>query len=204
LVKEVKMLLTIQLTFILLCLLYASYTDLKTREIPNTVWKFMLLTTPLFIIYTFYHHDGLLLYALSLTVTFILSYFLFTYNLIGGADTKALICIAAVLTTAPFYALTVLASAVVLALSVPIGLFITNVRNLGWYETYANCRLVLIGYKPHEVPKFSRLLFHLETGEFSKQGFEVTKKVEDVWVTPEIPFMVFITVGFVVCSVFIL
>ena len=196
------MLLTIQLIFTLLCLLYASYTDLKTREVSNTIWLLMLAITPLFAIYTFYHHDGFLLYALSLTVTFILSYFLFMYNLIGGADTKALICISAVLTTAPFYALTVLASAVVLALIVPIGLFITNVRNLGWYETYANRRLVLIGYKPHEVPKFSRLLFHPETGEFSKQGFEVTERVEDVWVTPEIPFMVFIMLGFVVCLVF--
>ena len=198
------MLLTIQLTFTLLCLLYASYTDLRTREVPNTLWKLMLAITPLFAIYTFYHHDGLLLYVLSLTVTFILSYYLFTYNLIGGADTKALICVAAVLTTAPFYALTVLASAIVFALIVPIGLFITNVRNLGWHETYMNRKLVLIGYKPHVVPKFSRLLFHPETGEFSKQGFEVTEKVEDVWVTPEIPFMVFITVGFVVCLVFTL
>ena len=193
------MLLTIQLTFTLLCLLYASYTDLKTREVPNTLWKLMLVATPLFAIYTFYHHDGFLFYALSLTVTFVLSYLMFTYNLIGGADTKALICIAVVLTTAPFFALSVLVCAIVLALSVPIGLFVTNVRNLGWHETYVNRRLVFIGYKPYEVPKFSRLLFDPETGVFSKQGFEVTKRVRDVWVTPEIPFMVFIMVGFVVC-----
>ena len=197
------MLFIIQLTFTLLCLLYASYTDLRTREIPNTIWKLMLLTTPLFIIYTFYHHNGFLLYVLSLTITFIIAYLLFAYNLIGGADTKALICIAAVLTTAPFFALSVLVCAVVLALSVPIGLFVTNVRNLGWYETYANRKLVLIGYKPHVVPKFSRLLFDQKTGEFSKQGFEVTDKVKDIWVTPEIPFMVFITAGFVVCLVFL-
>ena len=196
------MLITIQLTFTLFCLLYASYTDIKTREIPNTVWKLMLATTPLFVIYTFYYHDGFLLYVLSLTVTFILSYLLFTYNLIGGADTKALICIAAILTTTPFYALSVLVCAVVLALSVPFGLFVTNVRNLGWHETYANRKLVLIGYKPHVVPKFALLLFHPETGEFSNQGFEVTEKSKDVWVTPEIPFMVFITAGFVVCTGF--
>lgn len=197
------MLLAIQITFTLLCLLYASYTDIKTREIPNTLWKLMLFTTPLFVVYTFYHHDGLLLYALSLTVTFILTYLLFTYNLIGGADTKALICIAAVLTTIPFFALSVLVCAVVLALSVSFGLFVTNVRDLGWYETYKNLKLVFIGYKPHEVPKFSRLLFDPKTGEFSKQGFEVTERVEDVWVTPEIPFMVFIMMGFVVCLVFL-
>jgi len=193
---------TIQLTFTLLCLLYATYTDIKTREVPNTLWKFMLGTASLFAIYTFYHHDGFLFYALSLTITFILSYLLFTYDLIGGADTKALICIAAILTTVPFFALSVLVSAIVLALSVPIGLFVTNVRNLSWHETWKNCRLVLIGYKPCRVPKFSRLLFNSETGEFSKRGFEITKKVEDVWVTPEVPFMVFILAGFVVCVVF--
>ena len=198
------MLFTIQLIFILLCLLYASYTDIKTREVSNTLWKLMLVTAPLFAFYTFYHHNGFILYVLSLAITFILFYLLFTYNLIGGADTKALICISAVLTITPFYALSVLVCAVVFALSVPIGLFVTNVRNLGWYETYVNRRLVLIGYKPHEVPEFSRLLFHPETGEFSKQGFEVTEKVRDVWVTPEIPFMVFIMLGFVVCVVFTL
>lgn len=197
------MLLTIQLIFTLLCLLYASYTDLRTREVSNTLWKLMIATTPLFVIYTFYHHDGFLLYALSLTVTFALTYLLFTYNLIGGADTKALICIAAVLTTVPFFALSVLVCAVVLAMSIPIGLFVTNVRDLGWYETWKNRKLVLIGYKPHVVPKFSRLLFDPKTGKFSKQGFEVTDKIEDVWVTPEIPFMVFITAGFVVCVVFL-
>ena len=197
------MLLTIQLIFTLLCLLYASYTDLRTREVPNTIWKLMLVTAPFFVIYTFYHHDGLLLYALSLIVTFILSYLLFTYDLIGGADTKALICVAAFLTTIPFFALSVLVCAVVLALSVPFGLFVTNVRDLGWHKTWENRRLVLIGYKPHEIPKFARLLFDPKTGEFSKQGFEVTERARDVWVTPEIPFMVFITVGFVVCLVFL-
>ncbi|MCK4526104.1 prepilin peptidase [candidate division WOR-3 bacterium] len=197
------MLFVIQLTFTLLCLLYASYTDLKTREVSNTVWKLMLATAPFFAVYTFYHHDGFLLYVLSLVVTIILSYLMFVYNLIGGADTKALICISAVLTTVPFFALSVLVCAVVLALSVPIGLFVTNVRNLGWYETYASRRLVLIGYKPHVVPKFSRLLFDPKTGAFSKQGFDVVDKAEDVWVTPEIPFMVFITTGFVVCLVFL-
>ena len=196
------MLLIIQLTFTLLCLFYATYTDLKTREVSNTLWILMLATAPLFAVYTFYYHDGFLLYALSLTVTFILAYLMFTYDLIGGADTKALICIAAVLTTVPFFALSVLVCAVVLALSVPIGLFITNVRNLGWHETYRNRRLVFIGYKPHVVPNFSRLLFDPKTGVFSRQGFEVTEKVEDVWVTPEIPFMVFIMLGFVVCLVF--
>lgn len=197
------MLLTIQLTFTLLCLLYATYTDIRTRQVPNTLWILMLATSPLFAVYTFYHHDGFLLYVLSLTATLILSYFLFTYDLIGGADTKALICIAAVLTTAPLFALSVLVCAVMLALSVPVCLFVANVCNLGWHETYRNLKLVFIGCKPHKIPKFARLLFDPKTGAFSKRGFEVTDNAEDVWVTPEVPFMVFITVGFVVCLVFL-
>ena len=80
-------------------LVYASWSDYKTREVSNRVWAIyaplaLLLTlTELFI----FEHDFLLkifLFGLNFSITAAFAIILFYSGGFGGADSKALMCIA--------------------------------------------------------------------------------------------------------------
>ncbi len=90
---------------VLLCLvflIYASWSDFKTREVSNWVWAIFaplafILTSLQFFIFA----PGLLQgYVLSFVVTSALSITIFYAGAFGGADAKALICLSLAL---PFY-----------------------------------------------------------------------------------------------------
>jgi preflagellin peptidase FlaK len=83
-------------------LLYASWSDYKTREVTNRVWLFFappalaLSLAELFL----YNPQSLLGFGLSFGVTAGFSLLLFYSGGFGGADSKALMCIALAL---PFF-----------------------------------------------------------------------------------------------------
>ena len=130
---------------VLLCVsffVYASWTDWKTREVSNWVWIILApsafaLTT---IEYVFLAPHLLFNYAVYFGVTFTLSTVLFYAGAFGGADAKALMCLALALpypiqllptTTffSPIFPITVFSNAVLLAaLTVVYALL----RNLLW------------------------------------------------------------------------
>ncbi len=91
-----------RITITLVFLLYASWSDHKTREVSNTVW---IVFAPVAFTLTFveiYISDpsGLLAYAISFGLTAALAIVLFYAGGFGGADSKALMCLALAL---PFY-----------------------------------------------------------------------------------------------------
>jgi preflagellin peptidase FlaK len=87
----------------LVFLFYASWSDYKTREVSNSVWiifapiAFALTLSELFLYEPF---DVLPFYCLSFGLTAAFAIVLFYAGGFGGADAKALICIALAL---PFY-----------------------------------------------------------------------------------------------------
>jgi preflagellin peptidase FlaK len=90
---------------VLLCivfLIYASWSDFKTREVSNWVWVIfaplaLILTSLQFVMFD----PGLLQgYVLSFAATSALSITLFYAGAFGGADAKAFICLSLAL---PFY-----------------------------------------------------------------------------------------------------
>jgi len=122
---------------------YASWSDWKKREVSNRVWMvfaplaFALTTVQ----YVFLHQELLPVYALSFAVTFGIATVLFYVGAFGGADAKALMCLALalpyypidLLSHVPFFSpilpLTVFSNAVLLAaLTVVYALL----RNLFW------------------------------------------------------------------------
>jgi preflagellin peptidase FlaK len=126
----------------LLFLLYASWSDWKQREVSNKVW---IVFAPLafsftivqFVLYT----QGLLLgYLISFALTSVIAIALFYAGAFGGADAKALMCIALALPSPvrlvssvslylPIFPLTVFSNSVLLAaLSAVYALF----RNFIW------------------------------------------------------------------------
>lgn len=89
-------------TLSLLFLVYASWSDYKTREVSNRVW---ILFAPLAFSLTFaelllFEQSQLLFYAICFGLTAAFAIILFYSGGFGGADSKALMCIALAL---PFY-----------------------------------------------------------------------------------------------------
>lgn len=92
-----------RVTMSLFFLLYASWSDYKTREVSNSVW--ILYAPPAFaltLVELFLYEDTstMLFYGISFGLTAAFAMILFYSGGFGGADAKALMCLALAL---PFY-----------------------------------------------------------------------------------------------------
>ena len=86
----------------LVFLVYASWSDYRTREVSNKVW---IAFAPIAFVLTFtglsiYEPENLAFYGLSFAITATIAVLLFYSGGFGGADSKALMCLALAL---PFY-----------------------------------------------------------------------------------------------------
>ena len=128
-------------------LIYASWSDYKTREISNKVWAILgplslALTGFQFLVYSPEPLQLIISYILSFAITSILAIVIFYVGGFGGADAKALMCIALALPVypkhflsqppgfvSPLFPITIFTNSVLLgALSIFYALF----RNLLW------------------------------------------------------------------------
>ena len=92
-----------KITISLAFLLYASWSDYRTREVANRVW---IVYAPIAIALSvtelvFYDSTRLSLFGLSVGITVVIAFVLFYSGGFGGADSKALMCIALALPFAP-------------------------------------------------------------------------------------------------------
>ena len=224
-----------------LILLYACYSDLKSRSVANEVWLPMIAVGIPIAIYNVYLSGMpfLIRFGFSLLFTFLLAYLFFYLGLFGGADAKALIGIAILIPMNPLnasllvdplpFAITTLFNAAIISLIVPPSLFLYNLRHLRSKRLSENLNLAFIGYTvridalAEATHKHLRALHVYEEGggdEEAESGTVKRKFVfggrdldanmveqlktyraqgtidEDVWVTPELPYMLFITAGF--------
>lgn len=129
-------------------LLYASWSDFKTREVSNRVW---VIYGPIAIAlsiaeFLLYEPSKLLLFGASVGFTIGLAFLLFYSGGFGGADSKALMCIAVALPFAPtaftptfgisptsqfIFPLTIFSNGVLFAAASGIYMI---VRNLTWHK----------------------------------------------------------------------
>ena len=221
-------------------LLYACYSDIKTRTVANELWLIMILVGIPLAIYNFHLYGMPFLnrFGISLLFTSLLAYLFFRLGLFGGADAKSLIGIAVLIPTNPLhsslifdpfpFAITTLFNAAVISLIGPLTLFFYNLRNLRFEVLRENLGLAFIGYKMHiaaltkpEHKNLLRLLHSYEAEEVEEgavkrkyvlggveiddamieelKNYRAQGKIgEDVWVTPGLPYMLFITSGFFV------
>ena len=223
-INEIKVLIT------LVILIKASIYDWKFREIPDSLWIILIaFAIPLNVIqYIFFPHNYNLLFLIIqfiivLGITVIMLFLGF-----GGADIKALIALSIMFPIYPnvwifpllnegfgIFALSVLSNSLLVAPAIALGLFFRNVlrREKGKIIYY------FIGYRVDvdNIPKFHNLLEYIdENGKIVRvikavePDDEMLKRLKDaknkgvidkVWVTPALPFLIFMTAGFVVAIV---
>jgi preflagellin peptidase FlaK len=141
---------TARLSICLSSLIYASWSDLKTREVSNKVW---ILSAPLafaltFIDFYIYNSSQLPLYGLCFGLTAVFAVILFYSGGFGGADAKALMLLALALPFFPenlpkplsgevspilrvFLPITAFSNSVLLAAATAVYIFL---RNVFWHK----------------------------------------------------------------------
>lgn len=218
-------------------LLYACYSDIKTRRVSNDLWFIMLTCSVFFVLYDFVSYGVQYLFHLifSAVFTFCLMYVLFQLGMFGGADAKSLIVLSIILPSYPditisghffplnsplidLFAFGVLGNAVLLTITVPIVLALYNLINM--HGSLDNPLFIFIGYKTKisqlAEKKHIKLIQDLEKDNegikliFKRGGREIDEILikqlkelaikgsikDEVWVTPGLPFMIPITMGF--------
>jgi len=223
-INEIKVLIT------LVILIKASIYDWKFREIPDSLWIILIaFAIPLNAIqYILFPHDYNLLFLIIQFIIVLGMAIVMIFLGFGGADIKALIALSIMFPTYPnvwilpllnegfgIFALSVLSNSLLVAPAIALGLFFRNVlrREKGKIIYY------FIGYKVDvdNIPKFHNLLEYIdENGRIVsvikavEPDDEMLKRLKDaknkgvidkVWVTPALPFLIFMTAGFVVAIV---
>ena len=131
----------------LVFLFYASWSDLKTREVSNVVWAlFAPIGLTLTLIQLFFFEAGssgqFFWFGISVGITSMLALALFYAGAYGGADAKALICLSLTLpfyptnfinlaSDSPIFPLSVFSNAVIIA---ALSVVYVLLRNIVWQQ----------------------------------------------------------------------
>ncbi|KAA0014892.1 MAG: hypothetical protein FE041_01375 [Thermoplasmata archaeon] len=196
---------------------YASYTDCKYREASNKLWIIMAcIGIPLL----FFYSDSLTV-ALSIIISFLLGFILYLFGM-GGADTKAIWAIAILSPLSPqnffplaefpvgnfpaflinIFPLTVLVNSLLLILPLPLIFFFYNL-----WKKHIEFPYCFFGYKIKGYEAEKKFVWAMEKN--GKKSITPKKDVDfsrygnrEIWVTPKLPFLLFICVGYISSFIF--
>lgn len=217
-------LLALRATLLAATLIYASYQDLKRREVDDWVWLLSAsIIGPLTLYNYFFLQPGdVLLASASVALISILAYAFYKADLYGGADAKSLALIALSIPLVdtgqrihPFLGISTLFNGLVFSLIVPLSMLSLNLYKLivrredlfrGMEEeaTYRKVLAVLVGTRVSSRGRFRfwGSMERLDSGGVRR--FNFSPSIEsfdrflegDGWATPAIPFIVFLTAGY--------
>ncbi len=200
-------------------LLEASRRDLRERIVSNRLWLYMVAVfTPLNVLEYVIKPFNLVFAVVQFVFIFVFSYLVFWLGLYGGADAKALMCLAFAFPVYPsflafpllgtgmgMFAFSTLANSVIAAPLLVVLMLAKNVVKGNLEFPYC-----LIGYRESiDRIKFHNLLEFVEGKkvvrkvrgiEANEEEIEKLRKrgIREVWVSPALPFICFITAGFLI------
>jgi|GEM_PF-3489827 len=203
-------------------LLRASVQDLKEREIDDASWKGLLIVSVFLAV--FEARNAKLTYAflrllLLLASAGILSFSLSRLGIMSTGDSKIIFALSVLFPSLPdgkfvfpAFFLSVFSNAVILTLAAPLYFFITNMKKTRTKEIKINSlkdvlRLFVGYYKEREdIGKFEAVLegkifLRVNEPKLFEKAAEIEGNPKSIFVTPALPFVVFIFYGFLV-SVF--
>lgn len=191
-------------------LVYGSYYDIKTREIPDTVWVVMGVTGVGLRVVD--HQWKLLLISLSAAV--VLGLVLAVSQLFGGADIKALIAISLVVPVypgTPLFVLSVFNNVVVMRLLELAVVFGVNVvhgnRYTGDVPWWKKGVLYMTGFlRPTQKIDYRFLPLQTTDGQLQLlpdidmdiEQFKSECTLKEVWVTYGSPLIVYLLLGLII------
>ncbi len=217
---------------VLAFLLYSCKLDVESRIVPNKVWKYMLASTlPITILQLVTERYPEIYYLVALLMALMvisLAYLLYYIGAYGGADAKAIMCLAVIFPFYPTYnsfpilnmgfgsfAFSTLANSVLAAPVLLVAMFIRNLIVEGVKEMRGNVLYYMTGYRvsASKIPKFHNLLEYIdERGKLVRVRRAVEPDdamlrrleksgMKTVWVTPALPFLLFITAGYAIAFI---
>lgn len=156
----------LKILFTMPFLLYSCYSDLKARRVPNEVWKYMLASGSVFVLYEIFTEGIPYLKSLFLSgiIVFVSVYLLFRFGAFGGGDAKGLIVLSILFPLYPvfhfseetypllgqpligLFTFTVLGNALLLTTLVPLGMFCYNLLHFS-PEMLKKPLYMFIGYR---------------------------------------------------------
>ncbi|MGA9188459.1 MAG: A24 family peptidase C-terminal domain-containing protein [Methanosarcina sp.] len=201
----------IKILFSMPFLLYSCYSDLDSRRVSNKVWKYMLTSGSVFVLYELFT-DGfshLIPLLFSGIIVFTVVYILFQLGAFGGGDAKGLIVLSILFPSYPVFSFsgkmypllgfppvglftfTVLGNALLLTTLVPLGMFCYNLLHFS-PEMVKTPLYMFIGYRTEvsslKYKKHVGLLerFELDESGSLKKGFARTGLNFDANQRPEL------------------
>ncbi len=209
----------------LVLFLKASYHDLRDREVPDGIWISMVVFGLILdVIQYSLERFNIFLAVIQFVFVFLLANFMFYVAGFGGADAKALISLAVMFPVYPkfykfpllntgigIFAFSVLSNSVIVAPLIAMSFFVKNLKEKDGRLLY---RFIGFRVDADRIPKFYNLLEYVDENwnvVRVSRGIEPDEKMlerlreakrkgilEKVWVTPALPFLVFMTAGFLV------
>lgn len=206
---------------------YASYTDMKTRRASNVLWVLMGSIGAILLVIQYFTVGFENPYYL-LFIPFMIGLFFIFFQLrliFGGADAKALMAIAILAPLEPSieqfpiwkgsvmpFSWSIFSNSIIIFLFIPLSFLIFNIAKRNIQFPY-----VLLGYKMDIQKAREKFVWPLEKIVDGKRKFAYMPKdfdtedeyeefekndIEEVWVTPKIPFMIPLLIGFIFAFIF--
>lgn len=190
-------------------LIYALVLDLRSRTIDSRLWKILGLGGLLILaVQMILGSDMNILPALGLSLftAIIFSYTMYWLGLMGGGDAKLLMALSimhpilpAGKFIIPLFFLSVFTNAILISLTIPILFFLRNIPHIKDVRNPRNLIRLFIAYQK-DAAQLGRFETPLEEGQLYVSVKEAvlgeTSAKGMIWVTPAIPFVLFLTLGY--------
>jgi len=211
----------------ILILTYASYTDIRTRRASNMLWIIMGSIAVILLIVQYLTEGFNNPYHLIFIPIMIgLVYLLFQMRIIfGGADAKALMAIAILVPFEPSiaefpiwkgsfmpFSWSIFQNSLIMFLIIPLSLFIFNIINrniefpyafLGYRMSIKKARKTFV-WPLEKIVDGKRVFSRIPKKFDSEDEWKLFEKegISKVWVTPKVPFMIPLLIGFIFSFLF--